>query len=423
MNQKEHLLVIPEKLDPASDVVGKAEEFLEQFQPLEQTRRLPLLLFFDAKSGAFYLICHLAARSLVEKTDLNAVLDPDESVDYKLNRELYTDTYAYQLMKSDAEQGRSFEDIVIEYDTSYRKGKPLKVFGGQHRVNAIKEAFEREIAVFHGVRVYFDLSRDQKVEIARVNNTSIAVPNDLLDRMQEDLLGPQLRKWCQTVGLLGPQQNFSDRRSSEGVPTVRIARTLLVNFYLGQRPGNRLDDLHRAVVCSSGPSLDKRYLEVRDEIDWLDEALATMGREFAKTHKLQRERVTNRTTDTHREFANKMLHLSVVSSWAYAVGLFQKHPQWLVAHYALADSVSPPNDPMNAKALSTARLKGVDSDTYRGMGTRSNTDELGRMLELFLLQATKAQKRGITKKLANAAIQSYETKKAQSKLEKALQGI
>jgi hypothetical protein len=45
------------------------------------------------------------------------------------------------------------------------------------------------------------------------------------------------------------------------------------------------------------------------------------------------------------------------------------------------------------------------------------------MLEVFLLQATKASKRGITPKLANAAIQSYEAKKAHAAAAKLMKAI
>lgn len=83
------------------------------------------------------------------------MLDPQESEDYKLNREIYTDNYAYRLMESDALQGRSFEDLVVEYDTSYRADRPLKVFGGQHRIKAITEAVKKNVSVMQGVRVYF----------------------------------------------------------------------------------------------------------------------------------------------------------------------------------------------------------------------------------------------------------------------------
>ncbi|MBA7708777.1 hypothetical protein ES703_117681 [subsurface metagenome] len=80
-------------------------------------------------------------------------------------------------------------------------------------------------------------------------------------------------------------------------------------------------------------------------------------------------------------------------------------------------------DPLNVRALLNARLKGVDPDTYRGLGARINNVELGRMLEVFLLQATKAKQRGISQKLANAAIKSYEAKKAKRDADMALRGI
>jgi hypothetical protein len=411
---------IPEGLSPDNNVIEKLKEFLKIFKTFEEKNGLKLLLLRDDRSNSFYLNCHLDSRVLSSKADLDAVLDPTESEDYKLNREIYTDTYAYRLMESDALKGRSFEDLVVEYDTSYRADRPLKVFGGQHRIMAILEAIKKDVSVVHGVRVYFGLSIEQKINIAMANNTSIAVSNDLLDRMQEDLLGADLRNWCQTVGLLDEGQNFVDRRSPEGIPTVRIARTLIVNFYLGK--DSKEDDYHVPMVCSSGPGLDEHYKNLRNNIDWSDKALQTMGRQFARIHKLQRERVLGRDTDKYIEFANKVMHPCVAASWAYAAGFLQHDTAALNNHYALAD-LDPPGDPLNAKALLNARLKGVDPDTYRGLGARINNVELGRMLEVFLLQATKATQRGITQKLANAAIKSYEAKKAKREADKALKGI
>lgn len=101
---------------------------------------------------------------------------------------------------------------------------------------------------------------------------------------------------------------------------------------------------------------------------------------------------------------------------------FQRDAEALNNHYALAN-LPHPSDPLNAKALLNARLKGVDPDTYRGLGARINNAELGRMLEVFLLQATRATQRGITQKLANVAIRSYEAKKAKHEAEKALEEI
>jgi len=406
---KRSILVLPE-LTPKQDIIRRMEDFLNAFQPYEGKSGIKLLPYFDERSEAYYLMCHLEGKTLAQCCDLEATLDAYEDDEiYKLNREITEDQAAYKLMEEDALKGRSFEDIVLEYDNSYRPHKPLKVYGGQHRLRAITKAEHQKGSVLHGVRVYFDLSREQKVEIATVSNTSIAVPNDLLDRMREQLLGSELRDWCQTVGLLDSGVDFADRRSPD-TPTVRIARTLLVNFYLGM-DAKQLDDFHQPIICKSG-GMDEEYLEVRKKINWKDEGLKEMGKQFARLHKLQRESILNRQEDSYAEFARKALSLSVVGSWAYAAGLFQRSTDYLNTHYSIPDSASPPDDPLNAKALSLARLKPTDPDTYRGLGTRSTPKELGRMLEVFLVLAIKASKKIITRQLANAAIQSYEAKRA-----------
>jgi len=415
-------VIIPSTLKPNQKVIDKVNNFLESYRPYESENNLGLILFFDAKSSAYYLICHLSASILSISCDLDATLDGDEEDEiYKLNRDITEDQSAYKIMEEDAVKGRSFEDIVIEFDTSYRKSRPLKVYGGQHRVKAIQRAENTNGKIVHGVRVYFDLSRDQKVEIATINNTSIAVPNDLLDRMREQLMGSELRDWCQTVGLLDKGKDFADRKSPDN-PTVRIARTLLVNYHLGLN--GKLEDFHQPIVCKSG-GIDEDYLKIRDKVDWLNERLVEMGKQFARLHRLQRDTVSGREEDSYGEFARRALSLSVVAGWAYAAGLFQiqSNTAYLKNLYSLPDSVSPPDDPLNAKALSLARLKGSDPDTYRGLGTRSSPNELGRMLEVFLVFATKASKKRITKELANAAIQSYEAKRATFKANKVLEQI
>lgn len=414
-------LIIPPGLEPIRVVLDKADDFIAIFETYEISHGSPLVLLYDAKSEAYYFICHINAQLIVEKTDLDAVLDPQESEDYKLNRNIYTDAYAYKSMEADAKKGRSFEDIVVEYDDSYREDKPLKVFGGQHRVRAIGAALRKGIAEYHGIRVYINLSTEQKFDIATANNTSIAVSNDLLDRMQEDLLGKELREWCQAVGLLSKGHNFADKRSSEGTPTVRIARTLIVNFFHGKSAPK--DSFHQPIVCSSGKGIDKDYEKIRSTIDWNDEAFKTMGEQFAKLHKTQREKVLGRETDRYLEYAIKAIHPTVAASWAYAAGLFQRDPDALKAHYALSDGGGPKDDPLNAKDLSKARFKPTDPDTYRGLGARISNEELGRMFSVFLLQATKASKPGINLKLANAAIQTYQAVKTKYEAEKALKGI
>ena len=419
MNDAKLIRVQPQA-NPKPEVLKDALGFLKAFKPLESEIDTPLVLFEDKKSKVFYVVCHLDGKTLASKTDLDAVLDPMESEDYKLNRGLYLDTYAYRKMEKDSLSGRSFEDLVTEYDTTYTPTIPLKVFGGQHRVKAIMEAVKNGISEYHGVRVYFKLDRDQKLDIAIANNTAIAISDDLLDRMYEEHLGPNLRNWCQSTGLLEKEQNFSDRRNPDGIPTVRVARTLLVNYFLGKN-SNR-NAFHIPIVCSSGPGIDDNYQKARNKIDWSDKNIQKTGQEFAKLHKLQRERVLGRQEDRFIEFANKATHPCVTAAWAYVAGYLEQHfPDKLINHFALSEIEE--GDPLNAKALLNARLKGVDPDTYRGLGARISGTELGRMLEVFLLQALRAKNRGINRKLANAAIKSFEAKRRTEEAEKAVKGL
>jgi hypothetical protein len=414
MSQK---VIVAAGLTPPSIVIERVQEFLDVFKPYETAAGAGLNLFCDQKSGTYYLTCHLTGAALAQACDTEASLDAeDEDEIYKLNREIQEDPAAFQLMQKDAVDGRSFEDIVLEYDTTYRPKKPLKVYGGQHRLTAIARAEKEKGSILHGIRIYFGLTRDQKVEIATINNTAIAVPNDLLDRMREQLLGSELRDWCQTVGLLDKGQDFADKRTPD-TPTVRLARTLIVNFYLGKEAAS-IEQLHYPILCKSG-GVDDDYMKMRHKIDWSDASLIDMGKNFARLHKAQRDIVSKRDEDNNAEFARKALSLSVVASWAYAAGLFQRNTEYLQLLYAMPDNTTAPADPLNAKALSQARFKGTDPDTYRGLGTRSGARELGRMLEVFLVLATKGKKR-ITKDLANAAIQSYEAKRASHEAAKVL---
>ena len=419
MNEK---LVIPKHLSPPKNVLDGIERFINMVNIYELDHGSKIVLCFDECSTAYYLVCHIDASTLITMSDLEASLDGSEDdVIYKLNRDVTDDKTAYKSMEMDAVNGRSFEDMVVEFDLLYRDSKPLKVYGGQHRIRAITSAVKQSALQIkpHGIRVYFCLSKDQKVEIATINNTSIAVPNDLIDRMREQLLGGELRDWCQAVGLLDTGGDFADRKSPDQ-PTVRVARTLIVNFYKGMND-SQLESFHQPIVCKSGGSNDENYQDIRDQIKWDDENLLKMGKEFARLHLRQRSTISKRSKDKNAEFARKAISLAVVASWAFAAGLFQKNQEYLTAHYFLPDSVQGDEDPLNAKALSLARLKGTDPDTYRGLGARIGSSELGRMLEVFMVFATKnVTIKKITKELANAAIQTYEAKKATFEANKVL---
>lgn len=408
-------------ITPGDSVLEIANEFLDNFKPLEIEVSNSATLFHDEKSNSFYFNVHLKADDIVESVDFEASLDgPDEEDDiYKLNRDIAENEVAYQLMVADAKGGRSFEDIVVEFDTSYNPSKPIKIYGGQHRIKAIQSAVEDKPETYHGFRIYFNLDRHQKVEIATVNNTSIAVSNDLLDRMREQMIGGELRDYFQKIGMLEDGQDFADKRHPV-IPNVRVARTLVLNYFKGKNADS--SEFHVPVVCKTG-GLDEDYLELRNRIDWDDSDFIKMGKEYSKLHKIQREKVTGRDRDSYNEYARKAISLAVVSAWSYCAGIYSGDEEKLSILYGLTDDLRENEDPLNAKALSEARLKGIDPDTYRGLGARISSNELGRMLEVFQVLINKASEKKITLKMANASIRSYEAKKTAYEAEKALDKI
>lgn len=405
---------------PVESVNELTTDFLKDFVPLETLNGGKALLLYDEKSGAYYIPCHLMTIDFVDKADFNATIDGSEDDElYKLNRDVTENEGAFATMISDAKAGRSFEDIVVEFDKSYSPELPLKIYGGQHRVKAIQAATILKPNNYHGFRIYFGLTKEQKVEIATINNTSIAVSNDLLDRMKEQLLGSELRDFCQSVGLLNANQDFSDKKDSL-IPTVRVARTLVVNFWKGRNASST--EFHTPIVCKSG-GIDDEYLNIRPRIDWSDEKFIEAGKKFTILHQTQRNKVAFRKTDNYSQFSSKAISLAVVSSWSYAAGLYSKDENHQKILYGLTENLGLNEDPLNAKALSEARLKGIDPDTYRGLGARIGPDELGRMLEVFVVLVEKASEKKISKNLANAAIQSYEAKKATNNAAKSLSKI
>jgi len=396
----------------SKEIENALESFLEEFSPLEKS----LYVMFDKKSLSNYICCHLSAENIKGKMDFEATIYEDDLDDestsgslYKLNRDITENQYAFTVMLEDARLGRSFEDIVVEYDKAYNSSFPLKIYGGQHRVKAILNVSGVE-NTFHGFRIYFGLTKEQKVEIATINNTSIAVSNDLIDRMKEQLLGSELRDFFQAIRLLEDEQDFADSKSAE-VPTVRVARTFVLNYWRAKSKAANLNEFHIPSVCKSG-GMDNEYERIRSSIDWNDSAFKIAGNAFKELHNMQRTKVSNRKKDKSNQFASKVLSLAVVASWSYVAGLYSSCPDKLNILFGLIKNLGLDEDPMGAKALSEARMKGMDPDTYRGLGARISTDELGRMLEVFIVLITKSTEQKITKNLANAAIQSYEAKKA-----------
>ena len=88
---------------------------------------------------------------------------------------------------------------------------------------------------YHGIKVYFGLNTDQRLDVQLISNTNIAASSDLLDRMYETWAGPELRTWCQEVGLLYEGQDFADKRQRGQPITVRAARTFIMNYLAGKK--------------------------------------------------------------------------------------------------------------------------------------------------------------------------------------------
>jgi hypothetical protein len=216
-----------ENLQDVSDLI---EDFARKCMPLEIEN---LYLLTDARTNARYCECHIRANTIVHLSTIDVPLDPDEQYEYRANREIIEDHAAYAKMKNDALAGRTFSNIVAEFVDGDGSELPLQIIGGQHRYNAIKQALNEGIDEYHGVKVYFGLDSDQRLDVQLISNTNIAVSTDLLDRMYETVAGPQLREWCQEVGLLDEDQDFADKRQRGQPITVRAARTFIFNYYKG----------------------------------------------------------------------------------------------------------------------------------------------------------------------------------------------
>lgn len=363
-------------------------------------------LFQDGKSGSFYIDCHILSGNVVGLLDYEASLDPDEQEDIKANRSLQSLHKLFHNMQEDAKRGRQFNDVIVEYLPAGSRAKvPLKIFGGQHRASSIEGAAKADIERYHGFRVYFGLTVDQRNEIAQVSNSNINVPFDLFDKMQETVLGPGLRNWCRSVGLL--TKDFAERKNNDGIITARLARTFVVNFVEAKEIKGSLEP--KAYSNFFGNEVNERYLgwtkEQRKKI-LEDAGLLEAGRQFAKLHKAQMEEI-RKDPDLSKtaEFRTKATTPSVLSAWAFAAGLLQRDKGRLSKLYQLPEK-SKGNNPLAAREMADYHHQSADPKPYRGLGTRSDKRERGKMIEVFLLYSSKQQPR-ITTALIDAAVTNY----------------
>lgn len=387
--------------------------FATEFQPLETADKLIELT--DRRTDARYCECHIRGSKIVQLGTTDVPLDPDEQSEYRANREIVTNDVAFQRMKDDARKKRAFSNIVTEYTKEFDPEHPLKIVGGQHRFQAIGEALDAGIDEYHGVKVYFDLDIVQRLDVQLVSNTNIDTSGDLIDRLQETGQGPQLRNWCQTVGLLEPGEDFADSFERGGPISVRMVRTFITNYFNGMK----IDAKKFAttdttpIVCPSGRS-DRQWdaLKSKNSKLWSDEGLLQAAKEFSALIKAQRdafqENKKNSKSKPKPDFPEKARNMAVLAAWAYAAGMLRSNATRLKRHFDLRKATG--KDPLNAAALAKGRHKS-DAPNYRGLGYRTDPRERARLVELFFYQAEKGT--GITPTAIDIAIGKYEVKKAQ----------
>lgn len=392
----------------------EVETFLTEVNTLEVIKGAPIIIYQDGKSKSYYVKCGILAEAVYPLLDTDARLNPTDEDSFRANREIRTEHNTYKRMVSDAKEGREFNDIIVEYNKTYSPEKPLKVWGGQHRVRAVQEAYQQtSTSRYHGFKILFSLSKQQRNEIALISNTNIDVSNDLFDRLQEEtLVGLELRSWCYKVGLLETGEDFPDQASRSEKINVKLARTFITNFYFGKSKGEELKgrDLDKAIydlyLCKSGATLDPKYEQTIDKLGdfiWKDPALIEAGKKFAALHKAQHGAVMkSKDIVKSKKFKNKAMIESVISAWAYVAGLLQCNSTRLKHHYCIPKTSGKIPDPLNAKEMSIFKHDS-DARTYRGLGTRSSSKDRQRMAQLFLAKSLK-QEAVIDRKLMDEAV-------------------
>ena len=391
------------------------KEFLEKVDTLEKIEDLPITIFEDGVKKSYYIRCAISGKTMHNTVSLDARLSPESGETFRDNREILQNHNIYIRMKEDAEKGREFNDIIAEYITSYIPGKPLKVWGGQHRSRAIIEAYgSKKVSRYHGFRIYVNLTKEQRTELALISNTSMAVSNDLFDRqLEETYMGPALRKWCTKVGLLKEGEDFPDVGSRSERITTQGARSFLVNYFKGLEIGKQVPDaeldrnVYEPYLCQTGTSLDEEYFELTKNMGdklWSDKALAEAGKAFARLHKAQYAAIKKSGINS-KSYRMKAMVPSVLTAWSFVAGLLQSHPQRLKLHLEVPEAPKGQPDPLNAKETAEFRYY-QDIETYRGLGTRALMKDRQRMAQVFLARSLSAEAT-LDKKLLEQAVNQF----------------
>jgi hypothetical protein len=392
------------------DFTEDITRFVELFDPLEKPN---LTLLRDNRTQAVFIECHILASKITNLGTTDVPLDAEESSDYRANRDVVADHAAFEQMRGDALEGRRFSNIVAEFVEGDEF--PLKIIGGQHRFEAIKEAYREDVDIEHGVKVYFQLDNEQRLDVQIISNTNISVSKELLDRMYETLAGAELRDWCQKCGLLEKKQDFADKPGRGNPITVKEARSFICNYYLGKAvPSSEFvgRDTTPQLVDSGkrDPRIWKDTKQNNPDL-WDDKKLQAAGKAFAVLRTKQMEAFFDQKTKKYTgpaDFRHKAKNLALLAGWAFVAGCLADNAIRLKRHYDLPEK-GKAKDPLRADLLANGRHS-TDPANYRGLGYRSDPKERGRFAELFWLQAEKGL--GITKTGIELAIQEYEAKQA-----------
>jgi hypothetical protein len=388
-------------------------KFLAEFGPLEAPN---VLLLTDHRTGARYSECHVKASKLIALGTTDVPLDPEEQAEYRANREIVENAPAYARMIEDAKLRRVFSNIVAEFTIEFDKVHPLKIIGGQHRFEAIRAALAGGIDEDHGVKVYFDLNMEQRLDVQLISNTNIAISGDLFDRMHETVMGPQLRDWFQSVGLLGVGQDFADRRARGGPLSVQLARTFILNYFEGAKvDAKKFGSTETTpMLCATGVR-DTEWETLRTSKPdlWQDAGLKRAGNEFAALMKAQRAAFPKGQKKSPPDYPEKATNPAILAAWAYIAGMLRHNDVRLKRHYALASTTG--HDPLNVAALVKGKHK-TDPEQYRGLGYRTDPKERGRFSELFFLQSENGD--GVSKSNIDVAIAQFHAKGAALDVEK-----
>jgi hypothetical protein len=390
--------ILFEKNAERSEKIEKlASKFFKNVSTLESELGVPIVIFQDGVNNSYYNKCNILASIASKIIDLNAKINTEDRESFRANRELMLGHATYLRMKSDASKGREFNDIIVEYNIEYDRDKPLKVWGGQHRARAISET-DNLANRYHGFKVYFDLNRKQRTEVALISNTNMTVSDDTFDRMlEETTFGNILRKWCQKIGFLGPKEDFPDVGSRSEKMTVKLARSFIVNYYMGLNKGKIMkskeldDNVYEPYITETGVSIDPEYNKIMNEKEnkiLSDKSLIEAGEKYLELHKTQCKKVKENPgkIEQRKAYRNKALVVSVLCGWSYIAGLLQNHKDRLLNHYKIPKTTSKIPDPLNAEEMSKFKHDS-DPSTYRGLGTRQSLKDRQRVAQVFLAKS------------------------------------